>query len=215
MNSINATIILVMCLSLLKVLIAKPLIGGGTGCTTYKIVSARGTGESQVRPTGYRGFINGVLAAVPGGANYEVVYPASVDYTTGPLQGAADANRYLTAQQSQCPEQVYVLIGYSEGVVTQTMRNLSISPNLIVAIVLYGNPYFTSGAPQNMCSARTGSGIASLLGIRMPTQYSSITFDCCLTGDSICQTVGSIIPHLAYAGSSSERAAINFAVARL
>ncbi|KAH9816476.1 family 5 carbohydrate esterase [Melampsora americana] len=203
----------------LEVLLAKPLIGAGTesGCTTYKIVSARGTGESQAQPTGYRGFISGVLATVPGGENYEVVYPATTDYARGPFQGATDANRYLTRQQSQCPEQVYVLIGYSEGamVVTQTMKNLSISPDLIVAIVLYGNPYFTSGAPQNSCSAKTGSGIASATGIRMPTQYSSITFDCCLTGDSICQTAGSIRPHLAYAGSKSETEAIDFAVSKL
>ncbi|EGG04092.1 family 5 carbohydrate esterase [Melampsora larici-populina 98AG31] len=208
-----------MCFSFLEVMIATPLMGGGSesGCTTYKIVSARGTGESQTRPTGYRGLINGVLSAVPGGENYEVVYPATTDYARGPVQGATDANRYLKQQQSQCPDQIYVLIGYSEGamVVTQTMRNLAIPSDLVVAMVLYGNPYFTSGAPQNSCSAKTGSGIASATGIKMPTQFSSITFDCCLTGDSICQTSGSIRPHLAYPGSSSEKEATDFTVAKL
>lgn len=84
--------------------------------TTLLLYSARGTGESQARPTGYRGLIKGVLDAVPGGDNYEVVYPATTDYFRGPMQGATDANRYLKQQQSQCPEQIYVLIGYSEGV---------------------------------------------------------------------------------------------------
>ncbi|KAH9816634.1 family 5 carbohydrate esterase [Melampsora americana] len=217
MNSITFAVIFAMCLSFLEVLIAKPLIAGSTGCNTYKIISARGTGESQARPIGNRGFISGVLAAVPNGANHEVVYPASADFTGGPIQGAADANAFLTQQQSQCPKQTYVLIGYSQGamVVTQTMKNLAIPPNLVVAIVMYGNPFFTSGAPQNLCAAKTGSGLASATGIKMPTQFSSITFDCCLKGDEVCQTVGSIIPHLAYPGSSSERAAIDFAVARL
>ncbi|EGG04093.1 family 5 carbohydrate esterase [Melampsora larici-populina 98AG31] len=217
MNSMNVAIILATCFSFLEVLIAKPLVAGGSACNTYTIISARGTGETQARPIGNRGFINGVLAAVPGGANHEVVYPASADFTGGPIQGAAEANSFLTQQKSQCPEQTYVLIGYSQGamVVTQTMRSLSISPDSVVAIVMYGNPFFTSGAPQNMCAAKTGSGIASATGITMPAQFSSITFDCCLKGDEVCQTFGSIIPHLSYPGSSSEKAAIDFAVARL
>lgn len=31
---------------------------GEGGCSKYKIISARGTGENQVSPTGCRGFIN-------------------------------------------------------------------------------------------------------------------------------------------------------------
>ena len=38
-------------------------------------------------------------------------------------------------------------------VVTQLVKKSSIPSSLIVAIVLYGNPYFKGGAPQNACSA--------------------------------------------------------------
>ncbi|KAH9824813.1 family 5 carbohydrate esterase [Melampsora americana] len=190
---------------------------GGGGCSKYKIISARGTGENQANPTGYRGFINGVLLTVPGGANYEVRYPATVDYMTGPVQGASDANRYLSEQQNKCPEQLYVFIGYSEGamVITQTMNRISIPTSSIVAIVLYGNPYFRGGAPQNACSAKGGLGDASATGIRMPEKFSSVTFDCCFTGDMICQTTGTMVAHLAYPGSASEKEAVRFASSKL
>lgn len=49
----------------------------------------------------------------------------------------------------------------------------------------------------------------------MPAKFASITFDCCKTGDMICQTAGSIIPHLAYPRSADEQAAIKFAVEKI
>lgn len=82
------------------------------------ISSARGTGEPQVNPTGYRNIIKGVMAKVQGGGNYEVKYPATTDYLQGPKIGAADANRYLGQQKTKCPGQKYLLLGYSEGVRT-------------------------------------------------------------------------------------------------
>lgn len=157
------------------------------------------------------------MSAVPGGAVYEVHYPATTDYMTGPGQGASDAIRYVSDQQKKCPEQLYVFIGYSEGamVVTQTMNKISIPSSSIAAIVLYGNPYFKGGAPQNACSAKSGAGDAAATGIQMPAKYSLVTFDCCLTGDMICQTTGSIVAHLAYPGSASEKEAVRFTASKL
>ncbi|KAG0148079.1 hypothetical protein CROQUDRAFT_41825 [Cronartium quercuum f. sp. fusiforme G11] len=201
--------------------------GRGDGCKKYKIISARGTGENQLYPTTYAKFISEVLASVPDGGNYEVfVYPATVDYVAGPGEGAADAMRYISGQKSSCPKQVYVLIGYSEGamVVTQLLKEPELPASSIVAIVLYGNPYFKGGAPQNACSAlifcfffsgKTGAGVASETGISMPSKYSSITFDCCATGDMVCQTIGSMVPHVTYSGSENEKAAVRFTVSKL
>ncbi|KAH9816589.1 cutinase-domain-containing protein [Melampsora americana] len=190
---------------------------GGGGCKKYKIISARGTGENQQRPTGYARFISGVLAAVPDGGNYEVRYPATVDYMMGPVQGSADAMKYISGQQSSCPKQLYVLIGYSEGamVVTQLAAKPALPTASVAAIVMYGNPYFKGGSPQNACSAKGGRGIAAATGISMPAKYSGVTFDCCVTGDMICQTAGSMIPHLTYGGSANEKAAVAFVVEKL
>ncbi|KAG0150701.1 hypothetical protein CROQUDRAFT_651933 [Cronartium quercuum f. sp. fusiforme G11] len=190
---------------------------GGGGCKKYKIISARGTGENQARPTGYAGFISGVLSAVPDGGNYEVRYAADVNYATGPGVGAADAIRYITEQHSSCPKQMYVLIGYSEGamVITQLMNKPSLPAENVVAVVMYGNPYFKGGAPQNSCGAKGGAGVAAATGISMPAKFSSITFDCCNPGDMVCQTAGTMITHLTYPRSANEQAAIKFAVEKI
>jgi hypothetical protein len=49
--------------------------GGSGGCNRYEVISARGTGELQAFPTGNRGTVDGILNAVSGGNNYEVMYP--------------------------------------------------------------------------------------------------------------------------------------------
>lgn len=194
---------------------------GAGACTDYKVISARGTSENQQHPTGNAGFISGLFKAVPGGANYEVVYPASVDYYSGPIEGSTDALKYITAQALRCPQQLYVLVGYSEGAMalTRLMTLPSVPASLIVAIVLYGNPYFKGGAPQNACSAKSGTGLALSTGLAtqslMPSTYSSMVFDCCLTGDMICQSIGTMFAHLGYPGSTYEKKAIAFAAAKL
>jgi hypothetical protein len=51
-------------------------LGSGSGsCNRYEVISARGTGELQAFPTGNRGTVDGILNAVSGGSNYEVMYP--------------------------------------------------------------------------------------------------------------------------------------------
>lgn len=192
--------------------------GGGDGCKRYKIISARGTGEAQGgRYLGYSGTISGILRSVPNGANYEVKYPATTDYLNGPVQGSNDALKYILEQKRLCPKQSYVLIGYSEG--AMVMTQLANKPNFpgesIAAMVFYGNPYFRGGAPQNTCSAKSGAGVAAATGISLPSRYSRITFDCCQTGDMICQTAGTIVAHISYTGSESEQSAIRFVVGKL
>lgn len=69
--------------------------------------------------------------------------------------------------------------------------------------------------PRDPHNQKSGAGIAAATGISMPPKYQSITFDCCVTGDMICQTTGSMMPHLGYGGSASEKAAVSFAVEKL
>lgn len=147
--------------------------------------------------------------------------------------------------------------------VTQLVKKSSIPSSLIVAIVLYGNPYFKAGAPQNACSAvsvhrtrfgtgrsnlsvcnfeffthklkdihvdfillprfdgvcyvlqKSGAGVASATGVQMPSQYASIVFDCCATGDMICQTAGTMVSHMSYPRSQHERSAVSFVKSKL
>ena len=54
------------------------LIKRQSGCAPYEIISARGTTEAQEKPRGSAKFIAGVQAAMPGGVNYEAVYPGTM-----------------------------------------------------------------------------------------------------------------------------------------
>ncbi|CAH7685678.1 cutinase-domain-containing protein [Phakopsora pachyrhizi] len=191
--------------------------GAGGGCARYEIVSARGTGEIQTNPTGSAGFLRGVLSAVPGGSKYEVVYPADVNYAVSPGRGAKNIDEHIRPKLASCPNEVFVFFGYSEGamVVTQYMKNFKFPTDKLAAIVLYGNPHHTSGATQNVCTGKTGVGIASPLRIVMPAAPASVTFDCCNQGDMICQTGGTMGPHLTYPNSRNEKDAIAYTVGKL
>jgi hypothetical protein len=58
--------------------------GGSGGCNRYEVISARGTGELQAFPTGNRGTVDGILNAVSGGSNYEVMYPGKLSNKSPP-----------------------------------------------------------------------------------------------------------------------------------
>lgn len=83
-------------------------------CQTYAILSARGTSESQINPAGSRGLISAVLATVPHGESYEVVYPASINLITDPETGAVDLMQHLGAMLQKCPAQKIIFFGYCE-----------------------------------------------------------------------------------------------------
>jgi hypothetical protein len=53
---------------------------------------------------------------------------------------------------------------------------------------------------------KTGKGIASSMGVKAPKQYTSVIWDCCLTGDMICQTTGGMTSHMKYGGKPASDA---------
>ncbi|CAH7674466.1 family 5 carbohydrate esterase, partial [Phakopsora pachyrhizi] len=179
--------------------------------------SARGTGEIQQNPTGSSIFLRSILSKVPNGDKHEVVYPADINYMGGPPIGAREANAFMSSHQGSCPGQLYVLFGYSEGamVVTQTLNSLKIPPKLIVAVVMYGNPYKTSNAVQNKGLGRGGVGIAAATGVKMNPKFAPVVYDLCNAGDMICQTGGNMMAHLNYRGTPQEAEAVNFVVQKL
>ncbi|KAJ9121654.1 hypothetical protein QFC22_002274 [Naganishia vaughanmartiniae] len=189
----------------------------GTACTKYEVVSARGTSETQTSPYGNTATVNGILSAVAGGAHYEVVYPADNNFATGPSIGAADLIQHVNGRISSCPNMKFVLIGYSQGaMVTVTAENNSQLPrSSVVATILYGNPYWLPGRPEDAGTATSGRGDASATGTKTPATYQSITKDYCNTGDIICTSTGSIYAHLAYSGSPQQTQAIAYATSQL
>ncbi|EGG09271.1 family 5 carbohydrate esterase [Melampsora larici-populina 98AG31] len=189
----------------------------GGGCGKYAIVSARGTGEKQKNPTGYAGFIKGLMKQVPGGANYEVVYPATTDYLNGPKQGATDAMKYIQGRKTNCPSQKLVLLGYSEGamVVVQLLAKQDFPAESVSSVIMYGNPYWQAGKAWNFGTAKSGKGVASATGIKLPPAFGPRTQDICLNGDIVCTGSGGMGAHLKYPGTSYEKDAVTFSAKML
>ncbi|EGG02403.1 family 5 carbohydrate esterase [Melampsora larici-populina 98AG31] len=189
----------------------------GGGCGKYAIVSARGTGEKQKNPTGYAGFIKGLLKTAPGGVNYEVVYPATTDYQNGPKQGATDAMKYISKQKGKCPSQKLVLLGYSEGamVVVQLLAKQDFPAASVSSVIMYGNPYWQAGKAWNFGTAKSGKGVAAATGIKLPPAFGPKTQDICLNGDIICTGQGGMGAHLKYPGTQYEKDAVTFSAKML
>ncbi|POW07628.1 hypothetical protein PSHT_09882 [Puccinia striiformis] len=194
----------------------KSKLGGSSGgCPAYHMIGARGTSEGPTGSIAYNAVYQKVLAAVPGGAKEELEYSTSADYSVTVTQGAQTEIKLITGEISKCPKTVFVLLGYSKGamVQTQTLNNKDVPQDKIAAVVLFGNPYFKAGSPQNKCGANSGMGIAAMAGAKMPGQLADRVYDCCVPGDQICQTAGSIMGHLSY--GQHENDAAEFVIQKL
>ena len=82
------------------------------------------------------------------------------NYAIDPSVGAAGLVAHVNAQRARCPEQVFVLLGYSEGamVVVQALNNEALPFDAISAVVRYGSPYWRSWNRESAGSATVGAG---------------------------------------------------------
>ncbi|KAA1089658.1 hypothetical protein PGT21_026250 [Puccinia graminis f. sp. tritici] len=179
------------------------------GCKAYRIIGARGTTEGASGSMAYNQLVQKILAAVPGGAKEELQYSTSADYSVTVTQGAQTEMKMITTELAKCPKTLYVLLGYSKGcmVQTQVLSSKKVPSANVGAVVFFGNPYFKGGAAQNKCSAKSGSGIAGMMRPTLPADITDRVYDCCTTGDMICQSTGSIMSHLTYGSKATEAAA--------
>lgn len=186
-------------------------------CADYQIVAARGTTESQSGSIAYANLIKTVEATIPRGSNVEIQYSSSMEYVKTVREGIEAGVAHLTAQMAVCPDQKYVFVGYSKGamVIQNLMSQLPIGADKVVAAVMFGNPFHTPGAPQNRCSGTGGSGMASRFATPMPSNFVSLTYDCCKQWDPVCQKWGSPMVHMSYGGSQDETDATDFVISKL
>jgi cutinase len=106
--------------------------------------TARGTTEAQGPGSlgGGSQFINAVKKLIPGTTFYAIKYPASFS-SDSPNVGIKDTLRYFDTKPKECPEQLYVLSGYSQGGAVMHMAAVKMDKNLlknrIVAAVTFGD----------------------------------------------------------------------------
>jgi cutinase len=183
-------------------------------CTDVQVVVARGTGEP-----GALGILVGdpVFAALGTRlagrslSSYAVNYPADLS-STSPGTGNRDLVSHVTAAAAGCPNQRYVLVGYSQGAnVVDNSIGVSSAGALVGGPIVATIP--ASLEPRVAAVLLFGNPIR-MLGRSVTGTYASRTLDLCASGDPVCQFGGSnILAHLSYGQNAGQAAA--FAASRL
>ncbi|MFC4128037.1 cutinase family protein [Nocardia rhizosphaerae] len=164
-------------------------------CATVDIVIARGTQEPGYLGAAVGDPLYGVLRAhLPVDTTaHRVEYPADLLVPSSVSDGTRAMVGHLSAQAAACPDQRFVLVGYSQGaVVTHGVLGSAaatalpgiwvLDPGLsprIVAVLLFGDPL-----------RLVGGAVAPL--------YADRTVNYCTAGDPVC--AGGVFPtaHGAY-----------------
>jgi cutinase len=123
---------------------------------------------------------------------YAVNYPASLA-ADSKIKGGNDALAHLNAQSKACPDQKYVLVGYSQGadVMHDTASKLDASLySKIIAVVMFGDP------------GNKGPEAVSPQGGKVPVFPKDLQEKLkqnCAAGDPVCTNSGTeISAHLTY-----------------
>jgi cutinase len=187
--------------------------GAQAACTPVELVIARETGSSQGSSWLLTGIARSISSRVGGQTStYHVNYPASWNFVSSVPQGVTDLVRHLNDQASRCPDQKFVLLGYSQGAMvigdalaSPVDRTMGPSQTLsgdaassVAAVVWFGDPRFRSGESYN-----AGDPAAGANGVYPRRQGALAAFadrirDYCASGDPVCQS-GSV-NYVAHAG---------------
>lgn len=96
--------------------------------------------------------ISNTLEQLSNGIEYDTVYPAGEDQNT--TLAVQDIISTINDGLNSCPDQVYALLGYSQGATAtlDTLNNDNLSQDardVIKAVILVGNPYRIPGQESN------------------------------------------------------------------
>ncbi|TKY88082.1 hypothetical protein EX895_003178 [Sporisorium graminicola] len=189
-----------------------PMLSRDAKCPSYLLIEARGTGEPQGPSLGFKTMNARILATVPNGTDYPVVYPA--DPFNQVDVGVRDIIREINARLADDPDTCFVLQGYSQGatVITETMNQLSGAPfDAVKAAILIGD---TTHKPNLDCnvdgeggnSTKAAIGVLSAFYKGVPDSWVSKTKDICIFGDGVCDSlhgIGTTAQHFFYPFDSS------------
>lgn len=201
-------------------------------CTPYLVVTARGTGEPKKGQ-----LLSPVARAVKKALPNEVTvkdldYPADTDVNEGGTYAVRLLLDTLNVQAEACPQQEFVLLGYSQGaliigdalspldarLVGATVGELSEdATQRVVAVVLYGNPRFSGEESYDV-----GTFDSELGGILPRTvgsldAYTDRIQDFCVRGDFICQSSMDLDEkgHVAYFKNGMQQEGSDFVLAKI
>ncbi|MEU1267739.1 cutinase family protein [Streptomyces sp. NPDC005799] len=193
--------------------LSQPAASAAT-CSDIDVVAARGTFEP-----GTLGLIVGdpVYSALQKKltgkslSSYAVNYPADLSLTSA-AQGNADLVNHVDAQAAACPNQRFVLVGYSQGAnVVDNSIGISSAGAVVGSPIVATLP--AAVEPRVAAVLLFGNPIRAL-GKSVTGTYQSRTIDFCAKGDPICENGGGdVLAHLGYTADAD--AAANFAAGKV
>lgn len=211
---------------------AVPPAAAAADCKAVSVVSARGTWEPQDGSWLQKPMGDKILQQFPGQSKYtELIYPAERTFDTSAPVGVGNLITLLNSEAQQCPDQKYILLGYSQGagVVGDALAPAaariwgqdkgsvsSAAGSRIVAIVLYGDIRFRAGEPYNLGTFEPGKQSANppARPAGALAAYAPRIQDYCVRNDFVCQGTGNFAAHLEYFANGMTSQGVDFAVAR-
>ena len=202
-------------------LAALSLIGGAAGVATVSAPAASAATCSDIDVVAARGtFEPGTLGAIVGDpvysalqkkltgknlSSYKVNYPADLSLTSA-AQGNADLVNHVDSQAAACPNQRFVLVGYSQGAnVVDNSIGISSDGAVVGSPIVATIP--AALEPRIAAVLLFGNPIRAL-GKSVTGTYQSRTIDFCAKGDPICENGGTdVLAHLGYTSDADAAAA--------
>ncbi|GCB43376.1 cutinase family protein [Streptomyces sp. NL15-2K] len=183
-------------------------------CSDIDVVAARGTFEP-----GRLGLIVGdpVFSALEKKltgktvSSYAVDYPADLSLTSA-AQGNRDLVNHVNSQAANCPNQRFILVGYSQGAnVVDNSIGISSAGAVVGSPIVATLP--AAVEPKVAAVLLFGNPIRAL-GKSVTGTYQSRTFDICAQGDPVCERGGGDTgAHLSYRDDAE--AAATFAAGKV
>lgn len=201
-------------------------------CTPYLVITARGTNEKPKNQ-----LLSPVARAIGEARSGEVAtvdldYPADSDVRLGGTRGVRLLIDTLDVQTDACPDQRFILLGYSQGALivgdALTAPDLRLvgeaagevsgaAASRILAIVLYGDPRFLGTEPYD-----AGDFDPRMHGV-LPrpagslAQFEGRLRDYCVAKDIVCQSSLDLEEkgHVAYFANGMQQGGADFVIERL
>ncbi|CAE6456832.1 unnamed protein product [Rhizoctonia solani] len=176
-------------------------------CSALQLVHVAGTTEIGL---GIVGTPLALALAASGATTKSITYDTVAEYIVTVAAGAAITEAYLRLQSVACPNQRFVLSGYSKGALV--LHKLDLSSNLkskIASILVFGDPARNINSPWPINNPSVD------LSPKDGSSSSQNIASFCNTGDLFCAIPGYSLPaHLAYPTDGSIGVAAAFAKAR-
>ncbi|MFJ5227313.1 cutinase family protein [Streptomyces sp. NPDC088400] len=137
--------------------------------------------------------------------SYRADYPADLGLTSA-AQGNAELVNRVRNQATSCPNQKFILVGYSQGAnVVDNSIGISSDGAVVGSPIVATIP--ASAEPKVAAVLLFGNPIRAL-GKSVTGTYASRAKDSCATGDPVCgKGGGDVLAHLGYGANADEAAA--------